>query len=191
MKANPTQFWSYALPWVLVLLLAGGISYMKPRELALLEDLSPGQYVLETKQDGESDLLNGPVYFTYSRQKGGLGNQIVFKLHFTTSGAEDGPGIGFLVPLGNSGEEMPQGTYRVDAGRQGLITGYETVFGYADFPEEAGAILFTESGSLLILESQRQEVSGQLDVVLSDGQGRSIALAGSFRALPLPANIKL
>ena len=169
----------------------GTISYISPGSSSLIGELSSGRYWLEASQDGKHDAIKGPVYFEYTGQKQHLIDKQIFKLHFVNSTTSEGSGFGFLIPLSDSDEGIRMDKYRVDPESRGFMNRFGSVFGYADLKGATPSFFFTESGSISIIKSSPEEVSGEIDMVLNDSNGKTIHLEGSFRALPLPSNLSL
>ena len=191
MKAGPTLLTKWGLTILAGLLLAGSISYISPRSLSFNEQLNPGRYSLEINRHEDQDAIEGPVYFEYTGQNDQLIATRIFKLHFVNSNNSGEPGFGFLIPLSDTEEGVGPIEYQVDPERRGFMNGFGTVFGYADLRGASPALYFTESGSISILTTSPEEVSGNIDMLLDDGNGNSIRLSGSFRALPLPPDLGL
>lgn len=191
MNYRPAYFWSFAWPFLLVLLLVGGVSYFDPL-FQPSGSIAPGKYVLQADLNGESTSLEGSAFFEYVSQPQGLGGQQIFKLHFLDASRSGGPGFGFLIPINDSGRPIFKDTYRVDQEARGFINGNGSVYGYADLHRDDSGLYFAEFGSISIGEgSGEEEVSGNLDIVMDDGSGGTIRLKGGFNARKLPSNIKL
>lgn len=173
------------------ILLIGTISYISPESASDVGQLSSGRYLLEASQNGEEDVLNGPVYFEYTNQKERLMATRIFKLHFVNSATSEGPGYGFLIPLSDLDGRVGMEVYSVDPERKGFMNGTGSVFGYADLRGASPSLYFTKSGSISIITTSPEEISGNIDMVLTDGRGNAIHLEGSFRALPLPPGLSL
>ncbi|UCE68612.1 MAG: hypothetical protein JSW57_09170 [Flavobacteriaceae bacterium] len=178
-------------PFGVGILLMGTISYISPGTPSFKKELLKGQYALESIQKDEHNEIKGPVYFEYTGQKERHIATRIFKLHFVNSSTSEGPGYGFLIPLADSDKGIVADKYRVDPESRGLMNGFRSVFGYADLKGAVPSLYFTESGSISIIQSGPEEVSGKIDMILEDGSGNSIHLEGSFRALPLPSNLSL
>jgi hypothetical protein len=178
-------------PFLAGVLLIGTISYVVPEPYYSINDLSSGQFLLETDDQGERKAMKGPVYFEYTGQEKTLMDTRIFKLHFVQSASSEAPGFGFLIPLSSSDEKIDLDKYWVDHENKGFMNGFGSVFGYADLRGTNPSLYFTESGSIAIIATSPEEVSGNIDMVLDDGSGNSIHLEGSFRALPLPSNLSL
>ena len=191
MKTGSVQFFSWGWPFLVGLVLIGTISYISPDSSSFPGELSSGRYLLETNQNGEYEAIKGPVYFEYTGREERLTTTQIFKLHFVNKRTSEGPGFGFLIPLSDSGERIGTDKYRVDPESKGFMNGSGSVFGYADLRGASPSLYFTESGSISIITSGPEEVSGTIDTILDDGIGNSIHLEGSFRALPLPSNLSL
>ena len=172
-------------------LLIGTISYVVPEPYYHINEISSGQYLLETEQQGKQKAMKGPVYFEYTGQKELLMDTRIFKLHFVHSVSSEGPGFGFLIPLSKSDQVIGMEEYRVDPDNKGFMNGFGSVFGYADLRGDTSSLYFTESGNISITATSPEEVSGNVDVVLDDGSGNSIHLEGAFRELPLPSVLSL
>ena len=186
-KTSPFLRWGW--PFLVGILLIGTISYISPETTSFDQELSSGQYFLDAIRNGEHDAIKGPVYFEYTGQKEQLFNKRIFKLHFANSVTSDGPGFGFVIPLSDSDESLGADTYQVDPDRRGFMNGFGSVFGYADLRGDSPSLYFTESGRISFTTTGPEEVAGNIDMVLDDGNGNSIYLEGSFRASPLPANL--
>jgi hypothetical protein len=192
MKPRPAYFWSFAWPFLLVLLLVGSISYIDPASSRSGGDIATGKYLLKADLNGEHTSLEGIVYYEYTSQSQGGVDKSIFKLHFLDASDTDAPGFGFLIPLNNSANHIEKDTYRVDPNGRGFMNGFGTVYGYADLHTDEGKLYFTESGSISIGETMvGEEVVGNLEIVMDDGSGGTIRLEGDFKARRLPPSIKL
>jgi hypothetical protein len=189
MNFKSSAFLRWGWPFLVGILLIGTISYISPESGSKNQELPSGRYFLDADRNGEHEAIKGPVYFEYSGEKEQLIAMRIFKLHFANSVTSEGPGFGFLIPLSDSEKGIGADTYIVDPQSRGLINGFGSVFGYADLRGDSPSLYFTESGRISIIESGPGEVSGNIDMVLDDGNGNSMHLEGSFRASPLPSNL--
>ena len=163
---------------------------MDPEATPLSQDLPSGQYLMEWEREGESNLLDGPVYFDYSIQKGNMGDKRIFKLQFVNTSMSAGPGFEFLIPLGDASQVLGVKTYEVGNEKSSFLSGVDAVFGYADLREES-SLYFTESGEISILVASEGEISGKIEILMNDGRGKTFNLKGSFRARPMPEDLKI
>ncbi len=179
--------WPVALGVALVL----AIAYIAPDPVSLTAELAPGKYDLQTAAEGKSNNINGPVYFEYSDKHDNSMESRIFKLHFVNPHIAKGPGFGFLIPISGTHEMIEKGEYSVGEQGAGVMTNFDTVFGYADMGGKTSALYFSESGSISITGCTPKKVIGEIDMVLNDGSGGSVRVTGAFKAQPLPSNITL
>jgi len=173
----------FRLMWMVGLVVASVlvIAYIAPDPVSLTGELAPGKYDLETAANGKSKKVNGPVYFEYSDKHNNSMESRIFKLHFVNPLTAEGPGF----------ELIDKGEYSVGEQGAGVMTHFDTVFGYADMGGKTSALYFSESGSISISGCTPREVFGEIDMVLNDGSGGSVRVTGAFKAQPLPSNITL
>ena len=183
----------FRLMWMVGLVVASVlvIAYIAPEPVSLTAELAPGKYDLETAANGKSKKVNGPVYFEYSDKHNNSMESRIFKLHFVNPLIAEGPGFGFLIPISGTDELIDKGEYSVGEQGDGVMTHFDTVFGYADMGGKTSALYFSESGSISISGCTPREVFGEIDMVLNDGSGGSVRVTGAFKAQPLPSNITL
>ncbi len=169
----------------LFLLVLGSISYIAPGNFSDGKEPVKGKYRLASVQDGELMYFEGPVYFEFADQQNGNKPTPVFKLHFINQDVSRGRGFGFQIPLTDYSGQIHTENFKVSAKRKGFINKFETVFGYADVVRGETTMFFTESGSISIRSSSRQEVAGDMNMLLKDAKGKSMRIRGSFNARPL------
>jgi hypothetical protein len=190
MNLPSSPVWRWILPVLAGVVFIGTLSYMAPGRAFDGDDLAPGKYALNALQEGQKEIFRGPAYFEYAGRKG-LMDSRVFKLRFVNPSADDGTGFGFLIPLAGSGEAIRPEEYRTSRKDKGSMNGFSTVFGYADLRGDAPTLYFTESGKIMITEAGPDAVSGNLDIILKDAEGRLIHLTGGFRALALSSEARV
>lgn len=190
---KPGSFSRLGWGWLFLagIVLVGTISYITPDSGTLDQQMPSGRYLLHLEQMDTQTSIRGAVYFEYTGQQEGLLATRIFKLQFVNSELGEGPGLGFLVPLSESGAEIQPKSYRVDPEQKGFMNGFEKVFGYADLKGETPSLFFTRSGKLEILRADPGLVSGRLEMDLDDGHGHILRLKGSFKAQPLPSSLSL
>jgi len=186
-----SRFFRLLWPVALGLSLVLAIAYITPESVSLTAELATGKYHLETAADGKSKKITGPVYFEYSDKQDNSRESRIFKLHFVNPLIAEGPGFGFLIPISGTDEMIDKGEYSVNEQGAGVMTHFDTVFGYADMGGKTSALYFSESGSISISACSSREVFGKIDMVLNDGSGGSVRVTGAFKAQPLPSNITL
>ncbi|MGB5404857.1 hypothetical protein [Robiginitalea sp.] len=186
-----SKWFRLAWPFVLGVALVMAIAYIAPDPVPKTAELATGKYDLETAIDGQSNKINGPVYFEYSDKQDNSMESRIFKLHFVNPLIAEGPGFGFLIPISGTDEMIEQGEYSVDEQSGGVMKRFDTVFGYADLGGKTSALYFSESGSISISGCTPREVLGEIDMVLHDGIGGSLRVTGAFKARPLPSNISM
>lgn len=169
----------------LAVLLVVTISYTVPSGTAFAGYPSQGIYQLTTESDGQTQALQGDVYFEVADRHKGKAGPTVFKLHFLDPNNVKGHGFGFMIPLSSEGVTLTKEQYRVPESEIGFLDRYESVFGYADVAEDGGELFFTESGSISIQNASDREVTGDVDLILKDNGGHSMHLKGRFNARPL------
>jgi hypothetical protein len=173
-------------PFLAGVLAIGAFSQIFTGAIDLDKELDSGRYVVEKITSEESGTFSGPVFFEYSAPEEGLSDFTVFKLHFLSSRASGDRSFGILIPLKGDEDHIRVERYRVDSNNNGFMNGYGTVFGYADFGDNATTLYFAESGGISISQIEKGEITGEIDIVLGHGSGQNIRLKGDFNALPVP-----
>lgn len=161
------------------------IAYIVPKVPGSELNLVKGEYRITSIQQGNERYFEGPVYFELADRHSGIKNSPVFKLHFINADSRFGRGFGFVIPLKENGEQITAENYEVSSRNKRYTHTSESVFGYADLILGENRLYFTESGSISINQATEQEVSGEVDMMLTDAQGNSMKLVGRFNALPL------
>lgn len=170
---------------VLAILLWVSIAYIVPYTPGMESRPGEGEYRITSLQEGNERYFEGPVYFEFADRHSGIKNSPVFKLHFINTRNKAGRGFGFVIPLRGNGQSITQDIYEVTSRNKRFASANESVFGYADLILGEDRLFFTESGSISINQATDLEVSGKVDMLLTDAEGNSMKLVGQFNALPL------
>lgn len=170
---------------VLAILVWVSIAYMVPNAPGSELNLVKGEYRVTSIQQGNERYFEGPVYFEFADRHSGIKNNPVFKLHFISDNSNSGRGFGFVIPLQGNDQSIAPENYAVTSRNKRFTHTNESVFGYADLILGESRLFFTESGSISISHASDREVSGEVDMMLTDAQGNSMKLIGRFNALPL------
>ncbi len=170
---------------MLAILVLGSIAYIVPKVPDSEVSLVKGEYRLTSLHEGNERFFEGPVYFEFADRHSGIKNSPVFKLHFINAKSQSGRGFGFVIPLNGNDKSIAKENYEVSSRNKRFTHTYESVFGYADLILGESHLFFTESGNISINQATEQEVSGEIDMMLTDAQGNSMKLMGRFNALPL------
>ncbi|MDG1571333.1 hypothetical protein OZ410_03340 [Robiginitalea sp. M366] len=168
-----------------VFLLAVSISHTVPQRTGTQALPEKGTYAITSWMGQEQQVLEGQVYFEVAPQVNGIKGSSVFKLHFINARDAAGAGFGLMIPISSDLQTIAADQYEVPDTDKGFLNRYESVFGYADTLEEGSSLYFTESGSISIQYASTQEVSGIVDLRLTDNGGHSMELRGPFHARPL------
>ena len=161
------------------------IAYIAPQISEGEAYLEKGKYRIASLEDGHESFFQGPVYFEFAERHYGFKDNPVFKLHFINDDSKTCRGFGFVIPLPGDGKSIAQESYEVTSRSKRFHPKFESVFGYADLINDDSRPFFTESGSISISHATEWEVSGEMNMLLSDARGNSIKLVGRFNALPL------
>ena len=170
---------------MLAILVWVSIAYMVPGGEGMESRPAKGEYRITSLQEGNERFFQGPVYFEFADRHSGIKNSPVFKLHFINTRNKAGRGFGFVIPLQGNGQSLTHDIYEVTSRNRRFASSNESVFGYADLILGEDRLFFTESGSISINQATDREVSGKVDMLLTDAQGNSMKLVGQFNALPL------
>ena len=164
------------LPLLLISFISRGLSNNHP-------DLESGTYQLNA-MGAANTLLKGNIFFEQDEVISNKGRLLsTLKLHFKDNGDPGEIPIRFLISVDTDKQTISAGKYNISRYISGFMNNFDGVFGYANLSMLGEKPFFTRKGQLIITEKSQDLVSGTLDVVLEDVNGKSLHLQGSFSAL--------
>lgn len=126
--------------------------------------------------------LKGQMYFESTVENFKDGEYFsTLKLRLDSISEEIPNDIEFTISKENKLDGIPVGNYKVNP-IDGFINQFNGVFGVANINSQGERPFFSTGGNIYISRIGKSGVSGNLDLSLSNGDGKTIEISGIFKA---------
>ncbi|MEH6746046.1 MAG: hypothetical protein V7670_04335 [Maribacter arcticus] len=128
-------------------------------------------------------IIDGVVSFHNSEEEDEWGNsRNNLILNFVPNGNAEVQTIEFVIASNRIAQDkIVTGYYRIKT-LNGLINGFEGVYGFADIDGSNGLPFFIKTGGVRILKNHKDSIDGSLEVQFENANGEFLNIKGSFIA---------
>ena len=126
----------------------------------------------------------GFVHYESSQESTSRGRLFsTLSLKFDNTALNNQHNIEFLITKQNQSQIISLGKYEVVEDIEGLLDGFDGVFGYANIKALGEEPFFTKKGNVIITEFSDNGIQGYVDVTLYREKGKTIYINGRFNAV--------
>lgn len=123
--------------------------------------------------------LHGRVYFKNNADA----PHSSLSLKFKNRELENAHMMEFIISAQEQSRELASGKYEVAKNIDGLLNGFDGVFGYACIKRTGEKPFFATRGNVVITKRSDIDLKGNISVNLVDSKGKNIFINGDFHAI--------
>ncbi len=146
-------------------------------------EVESGTYALEVNGNNFLNLNGTALFHTVQTTSEGGDVRYKMKLSFSDNPYHDDNGMTIYFTDPNWTGSLEKGTYYISENISGFMDNFEGVFGFADFKPLGELPYFARKGRIRILESDKDEIAGWVELILSNNEGEMLEVSGNFAAL--------